>query len=103
MILFTVSTSFIARQPPNASDRPENSHSLFQCLAAQQRVRLELGKACDDLHHHAATGRGGVNRLSQAAKAGLHLGNFLPQAQQTFHDDGQGIKLDAVVAVLKLG
>lgn len=28
----------------------------------RQHRTLELGKACDDLHHHAAAGRSGVNR-----------------------------------------
>ena len=61
--------------------------ALLACLIqtavrtiAQHRT-LELGKACDDLHHHAAASRSAVNCLSHAAKACLRLSNFLHQAQ----------------------
>lgn len=43
------------------------------CAFAQHRT-LELRKGSNDLHHHAATGRGGVNDFGQAAEARSNLG-----------------------------
>src|SRR5258705_111960 len=47
--------------------------------AFTQHRALKLRKGSDDLHHHSATGRSGVNCFSQTAKTSPSLRNLLHQ------------------------
>ena len=79
---FLLVGSELVASPPKPALLARFIETAARALA--QHRTLELGKAGDDLHHHAAAGRSGVNRLGQTAKAGLRLSNFLHQAQHIF-------------------
>ena len=88
--LFLVRFEF-GPSPPNATLGTSDIEAMLGAFA--EHSAFEFSEGSDDLHHHAARWRGGVNGLGQALKSGSGLLNFFHEGQHVFQGAGQAIEL----------